>query len=172
MLKANTKSKAQVVDGKLILSCPTAISPVVWQMDLTQAKASAMEVQTQGDVFQLNLRTAKNENVLVASFLNKSAALKTLQDISRALNRAHGTIRPAEQGTARKGKGFLGWVGWGASVIVTAVILVFSMGMIVTAIYGPLPQTIEPLAGPDAQTPSIPAENGVPLSADDFLKGR
>ena len=41
----NYQSSARVVDGKLILSFPHALTPVVWQMDLSQTKASALEVQ-------------------------------------------------------------------------------------------------------------------------------
>ena len=37
-------ASANVVDGKLILSFPHAQTPVLWQMDLAQAKASAIEV--------------------------------------------------------------------------------------------------------------------------------
>ena len=39
------KTSAKVVEGKLILSCPGAEIPVVWQMDLNEAKACAFEVQ-------------------------------------------------------------------------------------------------------------------------------
>ena len=43
--KDKTKTtSASVVDGKLILSFPHAQTPVLWQMDLTQAKASSLEV--------------------------------------------------------------------------------------------------------------------------------
>ena len=40
-----TSASANVVDGKLILSLPEAENPVVWQMDLSSAKASALEVK-------------------------------------------------------------------------------------------------------------------------------
>ena len=63
-------ASASVVDGKLILSFPHAQTPVIWQMDLAEAKASALEVlkAEKGTDFTLTLKTQKGEKVKIDLF--------------------------------------------------------------------------------------------------------
>lgn len=87
-------SGARVVDGKLILSFPEAVNPVLWQMDLVSAKASALEVETlQGGQAALMLKTPKGEQATVAIFESREAALSALMTVGAALGCAHGQIR-------------------------------------------------------------------------------
>lgn len=90
-------SGARVVDGKLILSFPDAIKPVLWQMDIVSAKASALEVETlQGGQAALMLKTPKGEQTTVAVFESREAALSALMTVGAALGCAHGQIRGAQ----------------------------------------------------------------------------
>lgn len=101
---ATQKSSARVVDGKLILSFPGALTPVLWQMDLQEAKASAIEIlekenqtnhnQNDEKISVLTLKTPKGEKVEIAPFEDKDKALKALLAISKALENAQGQIRP------------------------------------------------------------------------------
>ena len=76
MLKKDYKSSAKVVDGKLILSFPNAVNPVVWQMESQEAKASALEVNdNEKSGYDLVLKTLKGERVQVASFAEKELSL-------------------------------------------------------------------------------------------------
>jgi len=95
--KPQSGASASVVDGKLILSLPEAISPIVWQMDLAHAKASALEVLQNEDAghYTLKLKTPKGETVEVASFDERAQAVAGLMAASGALENAHGQIRPA-----------------------------------------------------------------------------
>lgn len=87
-------SGARVVDGKLILSFPDAIKPVLWQMDLVSAKASALEVEAlQGGQAALMLKTPKGEQATVAIFESREAAISALMTVGAALGCAHGQIR-------------------------------------------------------------------------------
>ncbi|MGB4057840.1 MAG: hypothetical protein WBK77_07125 [Alphaproteobacteria bacterium] len=178
-----SSSSASIVDGKLILSCPEASTPVVWQMDLSQAKASALEVrENEKGGYILHLKTLKGENVDVANFSAKEEAVDALMATARALENAQGHIRPAssnantasapESHTAsrpeKKGK-------WG-TMLLGAILILILMG-----IWGALaPRPPGGMSGNQGSA-SAPAgktfgantdEPGVPLSADEFLMKR
>lgn len=99
-------ASARVVDGKLILSFPDAVKPVLWQMDLVSAKASALEVDQlsgeagaggQGGQAALILKTPKGEQTTIAVFESRDAALSALMTVGAALGCAQGRIRGAAQ---------------------------------------------------------------------------
>ncbi len=170
---SNHQSSARVVDGKLVLSFPHAITPVVWQMDLTQVKASALEVhedKTTG-VATLVLKTPGGSNTDVAPFEKKSQAVEALMAVSRALESAQGQIRVVAAGEAatyaqapRKPFSPGKWI---------AAVLALFMLFILFNIWGSnLPQrpsSVESASSADPSAPRPEAEAGVPLSADDFL---
>lgn len=179
VLKANkSKASASVVDGKLILSFPHAQTPVLWQMDLAQAKASAIEVlkAEKGTDFTLTLKTQKGEKVIVASFETREEALEGLMAASKALENAHGNIqiaanedqkiahaRPAKK--AGKGQ----WLTGILSVL--ALIILFGLW---SSIAPRPPSGYQGTSATDtaaAQQNSAAQSTGVPVSADDFLNG-
>ena len=170
----NSQGSARVVDGKLILSFPHAITPVVWQMDLTQVKASALEVHENKDkgTATLVLKTPGGANTDIAPFEQKSQAVSALMAVSRALESAQGQIRPTaavetiNYGGARRSSGF----GKALAVILGLVLL-----FILVNIWGSnLPQAPAGYEGnsADATATSAPVETGVPLSADEFLNSQ
>lgn len=163
-------STASVVDGKLILSLPGALTPVVWQMDLAQAKASALEVLPAKDEqnFTLTLKNAKADNIDIATFGKRTEAVDALMAASRALASAHGQIRPAD-GTATasvrpRKRGRL-------IVPVLGILLLFALIAVWISLLPRAPGTEPGSASPAAmQTDSATAPSpGVPVSADDFL---
>lgn len=185
-LTGNYSASANVVDGTLIISLPDAINPVVWRLDLGQARASAMEVRGQDNgTFMLVLKTPRNDVNDIAGFSSKAAALGALMAISRALEHAHGQIRPiandippmpagtntlpvpvrtiAPKKKAAKGKSVL-------AGLVAVVLIVILLGALANV--APMPSSVMRDATPAAGTPSSAASTGVPLSADDFLKNR
>ncbi|MBX2834398.1 MAG: hypothetical protein KTR28_05460 [Micavibrio sp.] len=187
MLKKNKNSKqssnasARIVDGKLILSLPDAETPVVWQMDLTQSKASALEVRKddEGKIFTLTLKTPKGDLVEIAPFISKEYAVEGLMAASSALGNAHGAIRAPNESVAdgasvsynigQKKKSGLGkklLIIFG--VIFTLVILL----MLWSATAPKLPASGYPQQYGAASAPSAPPANqriGEAVSADDFL---
>ncbi|MCK6418111.1 MAG: hypothetical protein L6Q57_04125 [Alphaproteobacteria bacterium] len=188
MFTQRIKSQAKVVDGKLILSCTNALTPVVWQMDLAPAKASALEVQEQENgQARLLLRTQKNETVDIATFASKSEAIAMLQAVMRALEGAQGTtLRATSAGRAPRSNprsSFWGGLAWLGSVLAAAFVLVIAIGLIGTQMLMPqgglqsVEQTaIEPLAGTEGSGIYAPesqvAPSGEPVTAEQFLQGQ
>ena len=169
-------STAHVVDGKLILSLPNALTPVVWQMDMTQAKASALEVRENKEKnhFMLLLKTPRGEDTDIAPFETRAQAVEALMAVSRAFEKAQGNIRPFVQGTEagtihhvnQSKKGNAG--KWIAGILgVLLLLILFNMwGSMLPRVQNG--QSIEPVNLDQVQQ-SVP-DSGVPVSADDFLK--
>lgn len=188
-LTGNYSASANVVDGTLIISLPDAINPVVWRLDLGQARASAMEIRThENGTFVLTLKTARNDVNDIASFANKSGALSALMAISQALRHAHGQIRPAANdipvtpaGTptpmntlpvpvrssahikpkASKGKGVL-------TGLLAVILIVILLGALANV--APMPSS--GMNNASGKAGGAASSTGVPVSADDFLKNR
>jgi hypothetical protein len=178
-----TKSKtpnasARVVDGKLILSLPEAITPVVWQMDLNQAKASALEVHVkEASTFNaLILKTPKGENIEIAVFETREQAVAGLMAAAAALENAQGQIRPFTQDMPATAAQYnaapapRGSVFKTIGMVAAGLLFLFVLINIWGAMMPRQPGGLEPAAG---SAPEINApEAGVPLSADDFLNSR
>lgn len=165
--KKTMNPKANIIDGKLILSLPGALKPVVWQMDFAHIKASALEVIEQDEQHALVLKTAKGEVTEIAPFYSKSDAVKALLSVSKALEKATGKIRPntatstKENTTSQKKKK---WV---------APLLAFIMLLVLLFLWSALsisPTTVSNTSSQNiqSQTDSI----GVPMSADEFLRAQ
>ncbi len=93
----NSGNSANVVDGKLILSFPMAVNPVIWQMDLNKAKSCALEVQEdkKKKQFLLQLKSNSQEAENIAAFEDKQSAVDAMMAASSALQNASGQINPA-----------------------------------------------------------------------------
>ena len=168
-------SSASVVDGKLILSFPGALVPVVWQMDLTQAKASALEVHDTKTGFALVLKNPKPETVDIATFAKREDAVNGLMAASRALAGAHGQIRPNNE---MSGVTTIHTINKPGSVtrllgaVLGLAFLVALFGFWASMAPRP-PASMDTATGnTTSSTNSGQNEPGMPMSADDFLKGR
>lgn len=181
----SVKSKAaKVVDGKLVLSFPDAVTPVVWQMDLATAKSSALEIKNDKRKKQHILIAREGEDVTeIASFEEAEAAKSALMDVATALQTGSGNHCGHNHGSKKersvhdeggntiivKEKGR--WWPVILSILVF-VLLLFIWGAI-------MPNTPNGynagLDAPGADESSFSGSNneaGVPLSADEFLMGR
>lgn len=178
-------SSASVVDGKLILSLPDAYTPVVWQMDLEQARSSALEVRedSKSSRFILSLKTQNSEITDIASYEERSSAVQALMATSRALENAHGsirpqTLRPANHNTSGSGNqtysnnpsAAIGNENKGgrAGAFLAAAMLV----VLVLAWTFSLSKPMDSGFKTSRSSSDIPSESGVPVSADDFLSQR
>lgn len=199
-LKKNPpKASASVVDGKLILSFPEALTPIVWQMDLADAKASAFEILEEEGKFVLSSRKpgAQKKDV-IASFSSRTDAVEGLMATSRALESAHGLIRmdapaaninapvsmmppPVTHTTAvyhapPKAKGS------GGRWIISAVCIVVIIGIFASmnSMRMRTPSSVSNAGGLTASSAAASAAQsghaadaaGVPVSADEFLMRR
>lgn len=176
-------SQAKVVDGKLILSCPNAVTPIVWQMDLTEAKSSAFEVTQDQDNEQSVLVTRKQgtqKKDVIAPFATKDHAVQALMATAHALENAQGQIAAsggagavhaptpaASYATAPVQK-----KSWGKSLIIILALLMIA-GLYMTIQNLQPAQRIggsAPLTSTAGASPGASGEAGVPMSADDFLR--
>jgi hypothetical protein len=171
------RASARIVDGRLILSLPRAERPVVWQMDLTQTKSSALEIrQSENGSHILVLKTPRGETVEIAPFADPSDALEGLMAVTGAFENAHGHIgrqSPANDGSApaqefthaapRKKHGGK-WLTFflGAALIV----ILLSLWSTPTSRLGGTGTGSPATAGADPQA------SGVPVPADAFLQNR
>lgn len=180
-LTGNYSASASVVDGTLILSFPDAISPVVWRLELGQAKASALEVREAEDgTFTLLLKTPRGDVNTIASFAARGRAVAALMAVGRAMQQAHGQIYPAANDSEPYNPSLLpvpsskrnkaakqkSKSGWGALIAVLLIIVLIGV------LLNMGPQPISGTSPTGAVITSNPAKesSGVPVSADDFLK--
>lgn len=178
---------AAIVDSKLILSLPNALSPVVWQMDLTQTKASALEIvagKTKGEHL-LRLRTPKGDQVDIAPFDTLEKAMEALSQVAKAMESAHGRIAPAANSSARYGGGPIYYTGRSSAVMklfaFLGMFLLFALlvwfWINISAVQSgrvaqqaALTQQVQQTAQSQQQQQVAPElQAGVPVSADDFL---
>ena len=175
---ADYESSAKVVDGNLILSLPDAINPVVWRMEMGNVKASAMEVRAQSadGSYMLALKTPKGDVHDIAPYAHRENAVQALMRVSRALQSAQGKIvassnniqlqqnltatEPSNEQPSYKWLFVLGGV--------LSVIILF-------AYLSSLTPTQNTVTGTQSTATSVTgepnAENGIPQSADEMLKG-
>lgn len=183
-ITGNYTASASVVDGTLIISLPDALNPVVWRLDLGQARASAIEVRERdGGTFMLTLKTPRGDVNDIAAFSTRGKAVTALMAVSRAMEQSRGQTRgvandpaaytPSQlpvpvKSTARRGKG-------GKNILaglVAVVLIVILLGTLMSL--SPVPSSSLRNASPAAGNAAMPGQppSGVPVSADDFLQGR
>ncbi len=192
--KPSTSASANVVDGKLILSLPEALTPIVWQMDLSDAKASAFEVIEQGGNFSLTSKKQGSEKKdTIATFATRSDSVDALMATSHALASAHGHIRTeaaninapnntqAPQHTTvyhtQKPKGGAGkWI-----IAIVCLLVILGLFTMMNSMKPRLPSSVDNAGGfsPSSSTSQSGGGNndaanaaGVPVSADDYLMKR
>lgn len=190
-LTGEYSSSAKVVDGSLILSLPDALSPVVWRMDLGKVKASALEVREgEGGVYVLVLKTPKEEINEIAPFDSRAKAVDALMAVSRAMEGAHGQIRPAAAVSAGDGNvvtmahaagtEYAGGKHGKGRLAATFIGIVILGGLIYALISLSPPRSASLSRASGAFAPALQtaqgdnggSQAGVPVSADDFLMGR
>lgn len=176
-------SSASVVDGKLILSLPDAYTPVVWQMDLEHARSSALEVRedSKSSRFIMCLKTQNNETTDIASYEDRSSAVQALMATSRALENAHGSIRPqtlnpASHNTSStatySNNAFSAADNQNKSGKTGAFLAAAMLAILVIAWTFSLSRPIDSAYKSRSSSSEVSGESGVPMAADDFLSKR
>lgn len=169
------KASARVVGGKLILSFPHALSPVVWQMDLDQASSSALEVAQDkkgaDNVHKLLFKTPQNDDQNIAVFESRDEAVEALMAVSRALGNAQAQ-RGAISGEATCTRGSFETKHGkkiGLILAIFAVIILFGVWS------SQLPRSPANMAGLSSSSAGVLSAQdaaGIPVSADEYLSGR
>lgn len=176
------ESSAKVVDGNLILSLPDAINPVVWRMELSSVKASALEVRTQPNDagYILLLKTPKGEVHDIAPYASKDDAVKALMRVSAALQSASGQINTPSLGSGvpiaqapapvfiKPDKSAMKWVVVFAGILVLIYMFAYLSGLSPAVVDAGSPQEA---ASATTSSGEDGSESGIAQSADDLLKG-
>lgn len=156
----------RVIDGSLVLSFPHAAEPVVWRMNLSQAKEAGFEIREAKGKFHLVQKSGGDSND-IAAFDSRGDAVDALMRVSTALQ---GGRAPAND----IGGGMLHREGVQWAIAIAGVIIVASLFFYLARI---TPTNSDLSAGATntaaSAAPSDPqTDTGVPVSADDFLRGQ
>ena len=187
-ITGNYSASARVVDGTLILSYPDAITPIVWQMELGNTRASALEVRQNDETFVLALKTPRGDVHDIAPFATRARAVNALMAASRAMAHAHGQLRtpntcantntpndpshttlpalynaPSTPGAGGKFSKILSII-----IAITAIIIAINVALSF-ATKTQYPSATSNMAAQSNATGAQPAA-GTPMSADDYLK--
>lgn len=156
----------RVIDGSLVLSFPHAAEPVVWRMNLSQAKEAGFEIREAKGKFLLVQKSGGDTND-IAAFDSRGDAVDALMRVSSALQGGRAPANDIGGGLLKNES--VQWAIAIAGVIIVAALFYFAAHMSPTgsdlAATGASPASAEANADPQTST-------GVPVSADDFLKGQ
>ncbi|MFP4313578.1 MAG: hypothetical protein ACLFR0_04540 [Alphaproteobacteria bacterium] len=188
-VKNISRTTANVVDGKLILSFPDAITPIVWQIDLHDAKSSAFEVvEEDGQFKMISKKQGAQKKEVIAPFATKESAVEALMVTSDALARAHGHIHNAQPSNNNNGaaspatqphnviyshaapqakKGGKGWI-----FALVSLVLIIGLFTMANTMQPRSPSSVQNASGTDDFGQNASSRAGVPVSADDFLRAR
>lgn len=162
----HSSAAARIVDGSLVLSFPDAAEPVVWRMDLAQAKEAGFEIKEARGKFKL-IQKSGNETQDIASFDDRERAVAALMDVSNALQGGTHSPKAANDTGRAAGNEAVQWL-----IAIAGVLIVIGLFMYLSRI---APVDSGP-AAPQSQASSVDGAdgdtNGVPLSADEFLRGQ
>lgn len=191
IFKDKAKTSVRVVNGKLILSFPHAITPVVWQMDLSHAKSCAFEIHVDDKKGQTSLTTreaGEKTKEVIASFVTQDQAIEGLVATSQALENAYSF---SDAGRPVKGQGFSGGAAMQGLVptndksamakfgaICVGLIIIVALFAFMQSMQSQYPASVQSITNIDTASASGAGGNGVadaagvPVSADDFLMQR
>lgn len=167
------ENSVTIKSNKLVCSLPLASDPVVWTMDLEAYNSCSFEVKKSGKKFVLVMKNDAGERHDIAKFDDKDDAVKTLIEVTEALEntqntKSKNTKNKTKPEDSRKTKNRL----------LTVMILVGFI-LLITYMWGNAIRNVvvindrEVLSASSAGT-NLPAsqQSGVPVSADDFLSGQ
>lgn len=185
LFKKETYASANVVDGKLILSFPEALTPIVWQIDLNDAKSSAFEVIEDNAQYKLtSKKQGAQKKETIAPFATKDKAIEALMATSHALAHAHGQINQSTKQASnannasapvtyalpyeQKKSGGTKWI-----FTIIAVVLIAGLFMMANSMQPRSPSSVGGVSSQnEASRTNASSSAGVPVSADDFLRSR
>ncbi len=175
-VKRNEKSQAQLVDQCLVLSCPHAVEPIVWRMEVEKIGTASFEVKenAKDGTSKLVLKPKKGTAELIANFSSKEQAIDALVTTSNALQTQSMNREGVNNLTVSSKKvpradqdGKNKWVFPVLGIIIVIALYAYMLPLI------PQPQTLG--AGDIAEKGNISQDpkntTGVPVSADAFLEG-
>ncbi len=159
---ASTNSVSLNKDS-LVLSLPQAKEPVVWRMDLAQARAASFTIGEAGKSgWSLIKKDQDNKETSIATFEEKEEALQILMDVSETLQ--GGKTSTSSSSPTYPQSEITKWALAAGGVLIVAGLFIYLASITPqtsTAFMNEVSQT--GIAGTDS------GQTGVPISADAFL---
>lgn len=172
------ENKVSVSAGKLILSLPEAESPVVWQMALDTAQASAFTISEdkKKKIFSLVSKDQDGKESAIADFKKKEDAVGVLMQTSEVLQNggdAANANDPVSKASSGHGEKNDKSDKYGALIAFLLIVALFGVWMI-SASMNPEDVTYANSLGGIQSEGGVPARDssGVPVSVDDFLSNQ
>ena len=167
---------AEVVDDSLVLSCPNAVQPVVWRMEVEKIGTASFEVKVnqKDDTAKLVLKPKKGTAELIADFATKDEAVNALMATSDALQTSKNqspkkALKKIAQGAPQHIEVKASSSKW--PIVLVALLLVIGLYVYMISLM-PDRTTFESTSSATSSSVSSPqSSTGVPVDANDFLKG-
>lgn len=167
---------AEVVDGSLVLSCLNAVQPVVWRMEVDKIGTASFEVKInqKDNTAKLVLKPKKGTAELIADFETKDEAVNALMATSDALQTSKSqppkkSAQKNVQNAPKQVEEKTSSSKWPIALV--ALLLVVGLYIYMTSLM-PERTTFDSSSSAASSSASSPqSSTGVPVDANDFLKG-
>lgn len=158
---------ASVNDGFLILTLTKSVKPVVWRLELEKAKNASFEIQEQEDGHALTIKAPRKSLETIGLFSEQDDAFDALMSVSSALQNNE---KPVQKATKVKTEISPESKSNRLIIVLTATCFVIGLFYYLWVHALPTTQTFETqtISGESTDPAN---QTGVPVSADDLLKG-
>ena len=169
--QSNSVNTASVNEGFLILTLTTSVTPVVWRLELEKAKNASFEIQEQDNGHALTIKAPRKSLEIIGLFNEQDDAFDALMSVSSALQNNAQNSTPAKT-TSNKEAATPNKDATNNRLIVMLLATCFVIGLFYYYWGRVIPTTQTFETQTLSETASDPANRtGVPVSADDLLKG-
>lgn len=165
-------TSAELVDGHLVLSLLDAQEPKIWRMALDKIGTASFEIKKTKDSEEtkLVLKPKKGTAEIIAVYDTQEQAIHALTNASYALqgkkqSKAQAIATEAPTSTPQNTNDNKQRSKW--SILLLAVIVVIGLYIYLTSM---MPE-VSPIITGTTTAQSSQNQTGVPMSADDFLRG-
>lgn len=149
---------AAIRGDHLVLNLPDAVNPVVWQFDLSRARSSSIEAVPDAKGYAIRLKTAEGQVHDIAIYGSRDRAVLVLATVHETLAGDRGGRYVAAESDSKTGN-------WRLAVA-AFLVLVILMALLFWVFAG------AGTHGRGSVANDAPIPSGVPMSAEDVLKGR
>lgn len=160
-------TKVKIVDQALVASFRDSNPPTVWRMDLEKNHSFAVAIQGREGDWELGIMSPRGEFTVVARFVTRGEVDVAFDGIQKALLSAGNTLRRKLLRTAAVTAVIVGVIVLGVAVLQAMPASTPAQTMAAS------PSALNPSAmNQPAPPPAAPIQSGIPLPADEVLRGQ
>ncbi len=175
MFKNNNKNNiANINDGFLIITLTKSNTPVVWRLELEKAKVAAFEIHEQEEKHALSIKVARKAIETIGVFNAQEEAMEALLSISNTLQNTSQTANKTIATTAQSATSTPQTKASKNNRTVIALLATFLVLGLFYYYWGrlmPTTQVFETQTISSTGNSNPATQTGVPVSADELLKG-